>query len=160
MTEKNSYDVVVVGGGVAGTAAAVAAARNGASVLLVERNGCLGGWQTAGLVSHFSAFLDQNKDLIVFGFVDEVVQRLVQAGGSVGLLKVGKGMVHHDPEILKLVLEEMVVEAGVEPLYYAEFHRTLSDDGVVNGVELLTRSGLVGFPARGCRGGHFGRLRI
>ncbi len=145
---ERGYDVVVVGGGVAGTAAAVAAARSGAEALSGERNGYLGGWQTAGLVSHFSAFLDQNKEQIVFGFVDEVVQRLVQAGGSVGLLKVGKGMVHHDPEILKFVLEEMAAESGVEALYYTEFHRTLTRGGVVCGVELLARSGMVSIPAQ------------
>jgi hypothetical protein len=138
-----NYNVVVIGGGVAGTAAAIAAARNGSSVLLVERNGCLGGWQTAGLVSHFSAWLDGDKEQIVFGFPQEVAQRLVAAGGSVGLLKVGKGMVHHDPEILKLVLEEMATEAGVDLLYYAEFHRTLVEAGTVRAVEVLTRSGMV-----------------
>jgi hypothetical protein len=143
-----TYDVVVVGGGVAGTAAAVAAARNGAKTLLVERNGFLGGWQTAGLVSHLSAWLDGDKEQIVFGFPDEVMRRLIDAGGSVGLLKVGKGMVHHDPEILKLVLEETAVEAGVEPLYYAEFFQTLTQDGRVCGVEVLTRSGMVSLPAK------------
>jgi hypothetical protein len=143
-----NYDVVVIGGGVAGTAAAVAAARNGSSVLLVERNGCLGGWQTAGLVSHFSAWLDGDKKQIVFGFPQEVAQRLIAAGGSVGLLKVGKGMVHHDPEILKLVLEDLATEAGVHLLYYAEFHRSLSEAGTVSAVELLTRSGMVTIGAK------------
>ena len=35
--EKQSYDVVVVGGGIGGIAAAVAAARNGAKTLLMEK---------------------------------------------------------------------------------------------------------------------------
>jgi hypothetical protein len=145
---NRAYDVVVVGGGVAGAAAAVAAARNRSRTLLVERNGFLGGWQTAGLVSHLSAWLDGDKEQIVFGFPDEVMRRLISAGGSVGLLKVGKGMVHHDPEILKLVLDEMVTEAGVEPLYYAEFVRTLTRDGTACGLEVLTRSGMVSIPAK------------
>jgi len=38
-----SVDVLVVGGGAAGIAAAVAAGRNGASTLIVERAGFLGG---------------------------------------------------------------------------------------------------------------------
>ena len=43
-----TVDVLVCGGGVAGTMAAVAAARQGASVLLVERYGFLGGNATGG----------------------------------------------------------------------------------------------------------------
>ena len=35
--EKENYDVVVVGGGIAGVAAAVSAARQGVSVLLIEK---------------------------------------------------------------------------------------------------------------------------
>ena len=41
-------DVLVAGGGTAGVVAAIAAARNGADVLLVERQGCLGGMMTGG----------------------------------------------------------------------------------------------------------------
>ena len=47
--ETLQYDVVVVGGGPGGIPAAIAAARQGAKVLLVERNGFLGGNMTIGL---------------------------------------------------------------------------------------------------------------
>ena len=46
-------DVLVVGGGPAGIAAAVARARNGASTILLERYGFLGGTATASLVGPF-----------------------------------------------------------------------------------------------------------
>ena len=42
-------DIVVIGGGPGGLAAAVTAARNGAKVLLAERNGYLGGQLGSGL---------------------------------------------------------------------------------------------------------------
>ena len=47
--EHIKKDIVVVGGGPGGLAAAVTAAREGASVLLVERNGYLGGQLGSGL---------------------------------------------------------------------------------------------------------------
>ena len=47
--ETLQYDVVVVGGGPGGLPAAIAAARQGARVLLVEKNGYLGGNLTIGL---------------------------------------------------------------------------------------------------------------
>ena len=54
--EQIKKDVVVVGGGPGGFAAAVTAARAGAQVLLVERNGYLGGQLGSGLP--FLAFWD------------------------------------------------------------------------------------------------------
>ena len=46
-------DVLVMGGGSAGLAAAVTAARTGASTVIVERQGMLGGMGTASLVHTF-----------------------------------------------------------------------------------------------------------
>jgi len=47
-------DVIVVGGGPGGICAAVSAAKEGASVLLIERYGFLGGMATAGLVTLYA----------------------------------------------------------------------------------------------------------
>ena len=44
------YDLLVAGGGLTGVAAAVAASREGLSVLLVEKEGCLGGAMSNCLV--------------------------------------------------------------------------------------------------------------
>jgi len=60
-----SADVVVCGGGVAGTMAAVAAARQGASVILVERYGFLGGNATAGAVAQFNSWQTANGRTVV-----------------------------------------------------------------------------------------------
>ena len=63
--EQIKKDVVVVGGGPGGFAAAVTAARAGAQVLLVERNGYLGGQLGSGLP--FLAFWDIKGRQVVGG---------------------------------------------------------------------------------------------
>ena len=55
---KGKYDVVVVGGGIAGVSAAVSAARQGADVLLLEKQVNLGGLATVGLISWYEPFCD------------------------------------------------------------------------------------------------------
>ena len=54
----NLYDVIVVGGGPAGLSAAITAARAGKRVILLEKNGFLGGNMTIGLP--LLGFLDEN----------------------------------------------------------------------------------------------------
>jgi len=96
-------DVVVCGGGPAGVAAAISAARAGATTLLLELHGCLGGIWTAGLLSWI---LDHaNKP----GLMQEIFARLETHGGRATTNKNG-----YDPEVMKLVLEELCAEAGVE----------------------------------------------
>jgi hypothetical protein len=53
----STADVIVVGGGPAGIAAALAAARTGASTILVERFGYLGGTATASLSARVQSFI-------------------------------------------------------------------------------------------------------
>ena len=69
--EQIKKDVVVVGGGPGGFAAAVTAARAGAQVLLVERNGYLGGQLGSGLP--FLAFWDIKGRQVVGGIAQEFV---------------------------------------------------------------------------------------
>ena len=80
--EQIKKDVVVVGGGPGGFAAAVTAARAGAQVLLVERNGYLGGQLGSGLP--FLAFWDIKGRQVVGGIAQEFMDRLEQAGASYG----------------------------------------------------------------------------
>ena len=68
-------DVVVCGGGLGGVCAAVGVAKEGASVLLIERYGFLGGMATAGLVNPFMCYKIGGKRLTSSVF-NELLARL------------------------------------------------------------------------------------
>ena len=96
-------DVIVCGGGPAGVAAAIAAARGGAKTRLLEACGCLGGVWTAGLLSWI---LDAtNKP----GLMEEMLAELSRRGASAKY----SSSIGYDVELMKLLLEEMCLEAGV-----------------------------------------------
>ena len=84
VNRKFSCDVLVVGGGVAGISAAICAARGGAKVILAERDGCLGGTASIGLVGPFMSAMDPTgQTQVIRGLFDEFVARMVAAGGAV-----------------------------------------------------------------------------
>lgn len=98
-------DVIVCGAGPAGVTAAITAARAGARVRLFEWRGCLGGIWTAGLLGYL---LDFDKP----GFAKELRDRLDERDARAGSTR--NSRFSYDPEALKLLLEELCVEAGVK----------------------------------------------
>jgi len=142
-------DVLVCGGGVAGTMAAVAAARRGARVMLAERYGFLGGNATAGAVAQFNSWQTANGRRVVAGLAAEVVERLRRYGAAgehqTFLMSTGHRMdrVEYGPEVLKLVLDDMVSDAGVQPLLHATLLDVACDERRVETVRLLTKSGVL-----------------
>jgi hypothetical protein len=97
-------DVIVCGAGPAGVSAAITAARAGAKVRLFEWRGCVGGIWTAGLLGWL---IDFDKP----GFNRELVARLDERGLRRGTS--AKNMTY-EPEGMKLLLEDLLVEAGVK----------------------------------------------
>ncbi len=75
------YDVLVAGGGTAGAIAAIQAGRLGASVLLIEMTGQLGGTMTNGQVSSAAYFWSPLKQIIA-GIGWELVQKAVALGST------------------------------------------------------------------------------
>lgn len=113
----DSADVVVVGGGPAGFAAGIAAARQGADVLVLERQYFLGGLFTGcgvtPIINMYSPVKGGEPVQAVKGICDELCQRLA----AEGMLSRGKIIPKADPEAAKYFMEEMFAEAGVRLLY-------------------------------------------
>jgi FAD dependent oxidoreductase len=133
------FDVVVCGGGVAGVAAAACAARCGASVILLERYGYLGGLATGGLVITVPP-LDN-------GFNGEVRRRLEAARTYQECANSGDdpsvdGLIAVDPEILKFELLTLLLDSGARLLLHTAVVGSLTDDdGRVTGVIVESKAG-------------------
>lgn len=139
-------DVLVVGSGSAGSTAAIAAARQGASVALVERYGFMGGTSTQVLDTFYGFYTPGEPNRKVVGGVpDLVVNQLMEHG--VALIRpntygAGDGITY-DPEVLKVVWEQLAQEAGVKLLYHTFVADTVLDGDRVVGVLAVNKSGPV-----------------
>lgn len=158
-------DVLVVGGGPAGLGAALGAAAAGATVILAERYGFLGGNATAALVMPLMSFHTQHAhgeqvgavtllptdhgpgDSVVGGVLRTLLERLVAAGGAIPPSLQTGYVVPFDPEIFKLVALDLLDEAGVRFLFHALAGEVVGD-GAVEGVVFETKSGPVVLRAR------------
>jgi len=148
---RGEYDVIVCGGGLGGVAAAMAAARTGAKTLLVERNTFLGGVATAGMCcSIFNCYYTggEPRKLGTTGIAVEVADRLAAAEGYGDKWHLHKGHVIYDIEKGKLVLQELVENAGAELLLQAWTAGAVVEDGAVRGVIVESKSGREAIRAR------------
>lgn len=112
------FDTIVCGSGPAGFAAALAAARSGAKTALIEVHGCIGGVWTAGMLSWI---IDANNKP---GIMAEVLAGLEKTENG---KRMDNGWVYH-PEPMKLLLEDMLVEAGVEIMLFTRVVGAVTDD--------------------------------
>jgi hypothetical protein len=163
-------EVLVVGGGPAGFAAALAAAREGAEVTLIERYGCLGGLSTGGLVIWIDRMTDWDGRLVVDGIGKELMDLCSDQGaligpppdqwGSTDKLLAGywgvrtsgqRGVVNFsptiDPEVLKLVSNDLVREANVHVLLHSWVVAPIVDEGRVRGIIFESKQGRFAFLA-------------
>jgi hypothetical protein len=138
----DAVDVLVCGGGLGGISAAMAAARAGARTLLVERNGFLGGVATAGMCcSMFNCFYTASHRLGVTGNAFEVANALADATGYSRRWQAHKGHIIYDVEQAKLVLADLVADAGAQVLLDTVVADTIMDGSHLRGVVVDSKSG-------------------
>lgn len=154
--QRLSADVVVVGGGPAGMCAAIAAARLGVSVILAEQGGFCGGMATRGLVGPFMTCYDaKGENMIIRGLFEEIVDRMVERGYALHPSGIRAGtaftswiVVGHDhvtpfeSEGLKIIIDEMLTEAGVKVLYHTNFLRPVLEGETITGVLVDSKRGM------------------
>ncbi|MFA5561768.1 MAG: FAD-dependent oxidoreductase [Eubacteriales bacterium] len=122
-------DVLVVGAGPAGVGAAIRAGRCGARTLLLEQSGSVGGMATVGMMSHFTGRAHSPV-------LDEMLDRQERLEHRAGI---PKEVIN--PEVLKLVLLEMLEEAGVSVLFYVMAGEPLCEGGTLKGVLIHSKAG-------------------
>ncbi|UKS27137.1 FAD-dependent oxidoreductase [Paenibacillus sp. HWE-109] len=135
-------DVVVVGGGASGIAAAIAAARNGASTLLIEQRGYLGGMGTAALVPAFCPYSDGEKP-VIRGIGLELLDKMKQAAGDDFLrhYKDQLDWVPIDVETLKRVYDAELLASGAKVLFHTIADQVLLEGDRISGLVISNKSG-------------------
>lgn len=144
------YDLVVLGGGPGGLMAAVSAARGGLKTALVERNGFLCGTVNVGLCLH--GLEDAQGRRVVGGVSWELIERCIDAGGSVGPVGLkGSHMYSTTPvemTIMQKCTLDMLEEAGVELWLHTLGTQPIVEGDRVVALRAWSNSGEIEFRAK------------
>jgi hypothetical protein len=149
-------DVLVCGGGPAGIAAAVAAVRQGASTLVIEKQGCLGGVATNCLVGVWlGSFSRDGQFPVIGGVFSDIVDRLVAEKAAIpasedlvgGTRHVGYASWHgrtvpFEFEPCKRILEEFTLDAGVKLRYFTTVVCPQIQDRRIRGAFVHSKNGM------------------
>ncbi len=138
----DSVDVLVAGGGIAGCTAALAAARAGAKTMLIERNGCLGGVLVSNIIPNFvNSRFDVEGRHLVDGIPREIMDTLVAYDGAEANWNEPYSKMVFDEQKLKVVLIDLLQQAGVTILTHVLATRPVMDGNLVEGVYIETKTG-------------------
>ncbi len=134
------YDLIVVGGGLSGVCTAISARREGLSVLIVEQSGSFGGAISNNLVYPFMVHYFKNEkgeiECYSKGLLDEIKARQD---------KKISGCNHREfaPEYIKMVLDDMIEDYGVDYLFYTTVFEVKTDRDKVVSVKALAKSTVI-----------------
>lgn len=129
----------MVGGGFTGCAAALSAAREGLSVLLIEKGNAMGGAAAQCMVIPYMPYwtkINGEKFYLSSGVFSEINERLMEH-------KAYDGRSVFNDEFLKIVLNDMLSEAGVEILFHTMLVGATQEDGVVKSIQVANKAGLM-----------------
>ncbi len=135
------YDVLVVGGGPSGLTTALAAAEDGLKVGVIESRSFLGGNMTIGLP--VLGFLGQKKNQIIRGLPQKFIDRLraINAASEHRWCPLHMGITLVEPEAVKTVALQMLLEAGVDVTFHTFCAGVVMDGDTIRGVDPESKSG-------------------
>ncbi len=138
---RKKSDVLVIGGGPSGIMAALAAAGDGLSVTLVESRSFVGGNMTIGLP--ILGFLGQKGNQIIKGLPQKLIDRLkaVDASSEHRPCPLHMSLTLVEPEAVKTVALQMLVDAGVDVLFYAFCASVVKEGDELKGVIIESKAG-------------------
>ena len=149
---KKEYDVIVCGGGVAGVAAAVSAAKNGASVLLLEKSNILGGLGTLGLINLFVPMCNGRGKQIIFGLAEKWLRLSAELGFDTIPEEWKKGepkeytetryIQRYSPAIFAYQLTGEIVKSGADILFDSMAVDCIMDNNICRGVIVQGKGGM------------------
>lgn len=125
-----NYDVIVVGGGTAGCACAYTLGKLGLKTLIIEKNSFLGGTMTSALVTPAMNTVSGDNT----NFYKELTKRLFKLGGQAIYSDGNPGW--FNPELLKIVLDEMMSHAKVDVIFDSEIDDIICDKNHIKKVKL------------------------
>lgn len=144
-SQKNTFDLVVIGGGASGTTAGVQAARMGVKTVILEETNWLGGMLTSAGVSA----IDGNHNL-PSGLWGEFRQGLYNYYG--GRENLGRGWVSHtlfEPSVGDKVLKQLAELKGLDIWYKTKVEKVIKKNDfwevsvVKNGIRNIIKSKLI-----------------
>jgi len=140
------WDVIVAGGGTSGTSAAISAAKNGAKVLIVEKNSFLGGSMTASLVTPMMKNTTSDGKNLNSPFFDEIYSRLSKTGDAAEFKDGNKGW--FNPEMLKCTLDDLCEENNVKVLFQTEITSAEKENSLLKSLTVFNKSGFKNLKAK------------
>lgn len=157
---KYQPDVAVAGGGIAGIAAALAAARNGANVLLIEKQCIVGGLATAGLITGYLPLCDGYGHQVSYGITEELLKLSILYGAQSELPTAwleGKDIqersktryqVSFNPQYLALLAERLLLQEHVHILYDSKICNVIVKEDRIAELLIENKSGRIGVSAK------------
>ncbi len=162
-----SYDVVVVGGGIAGVSAALAAAREGVSVVLIEKMFGLGGLATLGNVVKYLPLCDGRGNQVMGGLAEELL-RLSESdihqtdvvagfvpvpecwneGGDLEERKSKRLFSSFNPASFQLYMEQLLTDSGITLMYDTRLCQVVRNVDLITHVIVENKSGRIALEAK------------